>query len=189
MAAIRVAWIRREFETLASEAGRLVANLRVSCRGFANLRRSDVALIQHDWRADAGREAAASCRLRPITTWTAMQKFSALSLLRMTSSSSVVGPRACNGLLPRQPLRHHQCRGSRKGLARRRQYRPQHHDHPLELSLRRERRHLRARPQAVGRAQPGTQLQRHVFTTRRLDAGAQMCTMCRASSDTSMPTG
>jgi len=44
MAAIRVAWIRREFETPASEAGWLVANLRVSCRGLANLQRPDVAL-------------------------------------------------------------------------------------------------------------------------------------------------
>jgi hypothetical protein len=31
--------------------------------------------------------------------------------------------------------RHHQYRRDRKGLARRRQYRPQHHDYPLQLSL------------------------------------------------------
>ena len=78
-----------------------------------------------------------------------------------------------DGLLSRQGARHHQCRGARKGLARRRQHRPQHHHHPLQLSLRRERRHLRPCREAVGRAQPGPQLQRHVFGARRHDAGAQ----------------
>jgi aldose 1-epimerase len=43
-------------------------------------------------------------------------------------------------LLPRQGARHPQRRGAREGLARRRQYRPQHHDHPLQLPLGRERR-------------------------------------------------
>ena len=43
------------------------------------------------------------------------------------------GPRPCHRLLPWQEPRHHQCRDHRKGLARRRQHRAQHHDHPLEL--------------------------------------------------------
>ena len=38
-------------------------------------------------------------------------------------------------LLPRQGAWHHQCRGAGKGLARRRQHRPQHHHHPLQLPL------------------------------------------------------
>ena len=55
-------------------------------------------------------------------------------------------------LLPRQGARHHQRRGDREGLARRRQHRAQHHDHPLELSLRRERAALRPRARSSGRA-------------------------------------
>ncbi len=82
-------------------------------------------------------------------------------------------PRPRHRLLPRQGARHHQCRGAGKGLARRRQHRPQHHHHPLQLSLRRERGHLRPRSEAVGRALPGSELQRHVFGARRHDAGAQ----------------
>ena len=81
-------------------------------------------------------------------------------------------PRPRDRLLPRQGARHHQRRRARARLARRRQYRPQHHDLPLELPLRRERRLLRPRAQALGRAEPGAELQRHVQPARRDDAGA-----------------
>ena len=60
-------------------------------------------------------------------------------------------PRPRRGLLPGQGARHHQRRGDRQGLARRRQHRPQHHDHPLELPLRRERAALRACARSSGR--------------------------------------
>ena len=75
-------------------------------------------------------------------------------------------------LLPRQGARHHQRRRARARLARRRQHRPQHHDLPLQLPLRRERRLLRPCAQALGGAEPGAELQRHVQPARRADAGA-----------------
>ena len=51
------------------------------------------------------------------------------------------------------------------------------------------RGHLRPCGEAVGRAQPGSQLQRHVFAARRHDAGAQCPRRAGASSGISMPTG
>ena len=80
--------------------------------------------------------------------------------------------RACDRLLSRERARHHECRGAGEGLARRRQHRAQHHDHPLELSVGRKRRDLRSRAQAVGRAVAGAQLQRDVLAARRADARA-----------------
>ncbi len=48
--------------------------------------------------------------------------------------------------------RHHQCRGAREGLARRRQHRAQHHDRALQLPVGRERAALRAFAEALGGA-------------------------------------
>ena len=75
-------------------------------------------------------------------------------------------------LLSGERARHQQCRRARKRLDRRRQYRAQHHDHPLQLSVRRERRTLRSRGAAVGGSVAGPQLQRHVLPARGSDAGA-----------------
>ncbi len=76
-------------------------------------------------------------------------------------------------LLSRQAAWHHQRRRARAGLAGRRQYRPQHHDLPLQLSLRRERGILRPCAEALGRPQSGAELQRHVQPAWRHDAGPQ----------------
>ena len=81
-------------------------------------------------------------------------------------------PRSGHRLLPRRRARPHQYRGARERLDRRRQHRAQHHDHPLELPVRRKRRALRPRGEAVGGPLPGTQLQRHVLAARRDDARA-----------------
>ena len=59
-----------------------------------------------------------------------------------------------------------QRRRARKGLARRRQHRAQHHDHPLQLSVGGVS-DLRPRSQAVGDARRGAQLQRDVLAARR----------------------
>ena len=75
-------------------------------------------------------------------------------------------PRACGGVLPRQAARHHQCRGGGEGLARRRQHRAQHHHRPIELPARTEREFLRTLPEAVGGADPRSELQRHVQPAR-----------------------
>ena len=75
-------------------------------------------------------------------------------------------PWAGDRLLPRQGARHHQCRGDREGLARRRQYRAQHDDRALQLSLGRKRASLRAFAEAVGGSVPGPELQRHVQPAR-----------------------
>ena len=68
-------------------------------------------------------------------------------------------------LLPRQGAWAPQHRRAGEGLDRRRQHRPQHHHHPLQLPPGRERRHLRARAQAVGGPVAGAQLQRHVLAS------------------------
>ena len=78
-------------------------------------------------------------------------------------------PWAGDGLLPRQEPRHEQCRGDREGLARRRQYRPQHHHHPLQLFLSRERRALRFLAETLRGAEPRAQLQHHAVAARRGD--------------------
>ena len=59
-------------------------------------------------------------------------------------------PRPGHRLLPGQEPRHHQHRRAGEGLAGRRQHGPQHHDHPLQLPVGRERGDLRARAEAVG---------------------------------------
>ena len=59
-------------------------------------------------------------------------------------------PRPGHRLLPGQEPRHHQRRGAREGLAGRRQHGPQHHHHPVQLPVGRERRDLRALAEAVG---------------------------------------
>ena len=64
-------------------------------------------------------------------------------------------------------------RRPRQGLARRRQYRAQHHDRPLQLPLGGFGSDLRPRPQAVDDAVPGAQLQRDVLAARRHAARAQ----------------
>jgi sarcosine oxidase subunit beta len=61
----------------------------------------------------------------------------------------------------------------REGLARRRQHRPQHHHHPLQLPLRRERRHLRPRREAVGGLSQDLNYNVMYSPARRHDAGAQ----------------
>ena len=76
-------------------------------------------------------------------------------------------------LLPRQGAWAHQHRRAREGVDRRRQHRAQHHHHPLQLPLRRERRDLRACREAVGGPVAGAQLQRHVLPARRDDARPQ----------------
>ena len=53
-------------------------------------------------------------------------------------------PWAGDRLLPRQRIRHPQCRRAGKGLDRLRQCRPQHHHHPLQLPAARQYRLLRA---------------------------------------------
>ena len=68
-------------------------------------------------------------------------------------------------LLPGEGARHHQRRGDRQGLARRRQHRPQHHDHPLELPLRRERRLYDHALDLWEDLSPGAELQRHVLAS------------------------
>ncbi len=70
-------------------------------------------------------------------------------------------------LLPRQGARHQRRSRAREGLARRRQHRAQHHDHPLQLPVRRERCDLRPRGQALGGPEPGAELQRDVQPARR----------------------
>ena len=85
-------------------------------------------------------------------------------------------PRARDRLLSGQGARHHRRRGAREGLDRRRQHRAQHHDHPLQLPVGRERRDLRPRSQALGRAEPGAELQRDVQPARRAAPGALRCT-------------
>ena len=52
-------------------------------------------------------------------------------------------PRAVDGLLPGQGVRHHQCRRAGKRLAGLGQYRAEHHDHPLQLHAARKRAFLR----------------------------------------------
>ena len=63
-----------------------------------------------------------------------------------------------------------QRRGAREGLARRRQHRPQHHDHPLQLPVGRERRASTSTSlklwEGLG---AGAQLQRHVQPARRAE--------------------
>ena len=75
-------------------------------------------------------------------------------------------------VLPRARARHPQRRGAGTRLARRRQYRAQHHDHPLQLSVGGERRALRTCTEVVGRPGAGAELQCHVFAAGRDDAGA-----------------
>ena len=70
-------------------------------------------------------------------------------------------------LLPGQEPRHDQHRRPGEGLAGRRQHGPQHHDHPLQLPLGRERGDLRARPEAVGDAARGARLRLPVQPARR----------------------
>ena len=76
-------------------------------------------------------------------------------------------PRPRHRLLPGQEPRHHQRRRPGEGLAGRRQHGPQHHDHPLELPLGRERGDLRARAEAVGGAPRGAGLRLPVQPARR----------------------
>jgi hypothetical protein len=136
--------------------------------------------------------ARRSSRARPARQGTSMRRYSVFALVREglrqhsgwdrawaspapKSRYDVVvvgagGPRPRDGLLPRQEPRHHQCRGDREGVARRRQHGPQHHDHPLELPPGRLRRDLREEPRALRDAEPGPQLQRHVLAPRRDDA-------------------
>ena len=59
-----------------------------------------------------------------------------------------------------------------EGLDRRRQYRAQHDDHPLQLPDGGERGAVRPRGEALGGSGAGAELQRHVLAARRDDAGA-----------------
>ncbi len=72
-------------------------------------------------------------------------------------------------LLPRQRIRHQECRGAGEGLDRLRQCRPQHHDHPLQLSAARQYRLLRAVDEAVGEDGARPQLQHHGQPARRAE--------------------
>ena len=98
-------------------------------------------------------------------------------------------PRPGHRLLPGQEPRHHQRRRPGAGLAGRRQHGPQHHDHPLQLPVGRERGDLRARAQAVGGAA------RRSWTTTSCSASAASSTSrtpCRTSARAcagSTPTG
>ena len=98
-------------------------------------------------------------------------------------------PRPGHRLLPGQEPRHHQRRGAGEGLAGGRQHGPQHHDHPVQLPVGRERGHLRARAEAVGGAG------RRSSTTRSCSASAACSTSrtaCRTSARAcaaSTPTG
>ncbi len=57
-----------------------------------------------------------------------------------SSSSAVAGTGSATAYYLAKEHGITQRRGAGEGLARRRQYRPQHHDHPLQLSVGRERR-------------------------------------------------
>ena len=82
-------------------------------------------------------------------------------------------PRPGHRALPGQEPRHHQRRRAGEGLAGRRQHGPQHHDHPLQLPVGRERRHLRALPQAVGGPRGRSRLPDPVQPARRAQPRAQ----------------
>ena len=82
-------------------------------------------------------------------------------------------PRARDGVLPGEEPRHHQRRGAGEGVAGGRQHGPQHHDHPVQLPVGRERRHLRALAQAVGGAGRGARLPDPVQPARRAQPRAQ----------------
>ncbi len=96
-------------------------------------------------------------------------------------------PRPGRRLLSGEGARARPHRRARERLDRRRQHRPQHHHHPLQLSVRGKRRTLRSRGQDVGGPVASPQLQRHVLAARRDDARAYACTTCRSPSATSTP--
>ena len=77
--------------------------------------------------------------------------------------------RPVDRLPPRRRIRHHQRRGAGEGLDRLRQCRPQHDDHPLQLSAPRQYRLLRAVDEAVGDDGARPQLQHHGQPARRLE--------------------
>ena len=76
-------------------------------------------------------------------------------------------PRPGDRLVPGPRTRHPQRRRAGKGLDRRRQCRPQHHDHPLQLHAARQYRLLRAFDEAVGAHGAGPQLQHDGQPARR----------------------
>ena len=78
-------------------------------------------------------------------------------------------------LLPGQGLGHHQCRGARQGLSRRRQHRAQHGDHPLELPDAGGRALLRRIGPALSGAERGFRLQHPLFRARPFHARPYRC--------------
>ena len=73
-----------------------------------------------------------------------------------------------------------QRRGAREGLARRRQHRAQHHDHPLELPAGRRRCAIYEKARSLYETLiAGAELQRHVQPARRADAGADRARAAR----------
>ena len=81
--------------------------------------------------------------------------------------------RSRHRLLPGREPRHHRRLRRGEGLARRRQHRAQHHDHPLELPVGRVRGDLRALPEALGRARGGALVRHAVLAARRAEPGAR----------------
>ena len=75
--------------------------------------------------------------------------------------------RARDRLLPGDGARHHRRRRRRALLAGLGQRRAQHHGHPLELPVGRERGHLRARAEALGGLAGGARLRPPVRPARR----------------------
>ena len=98
-------------------------------------------------------------------------------------------PRARDRVLPGQEPRHHQRRRAGEGLAGRRQHGPQHHDHPVQLPVGRERRHLRALAQAVGGPRGGPRLPDPVQPARRAQPRAQPAGRPRQRAPRRAPTG
>ena len=77
------------------------------------------------------------------------------------------------GLLPREDPRHHERGRRRARLAGRREHGPQHRDHPQQLPVGRERRDLRARPQALGGPRRGARLRPALQPARRAEPRPQ----------------
>ena len=81
--------------------------------------------------------------------------------------------RSGHRLLPGAEPRHHRRRRGREGLARRRQHGPQHHRHPLQLPVGRERGDLRALAEALGGARGRARLRPPVQPARRAEPRAR----------------
>ena len=75
-------------------------------------------------------------------------------------------PRPGHRLLPGQEPRHHQRRRAREGLAGRRQHGPQHHDHPVQLPVGRERRASTSTRSSCGKAWRRTSATPILFSQR-----------------------